>query len=122
MVSTSSWLGGALLLTAGIFQWTPLKHACLTHCRSPLSFLMGDWREGRCGALRMGLKHGAYCTGCCWFLMALLFVAGVMNVWWIAIISVLVLMEKIVPRGLLLGKIAGVILVAWGGWLLLIPK
>ena len=122
MVSTSPWLGGALLLTAGVFQWTPIKHACLTHCRSPLSFLMGDWHEGKFGALRMGLKHGAYCTGCCWFLMALLFVAGVMNVWWIAIISVLVLMEKTVPRGLLLGKLAGLILVAWGGWLLLIPK
>jgi predicted metal-binding membrane protein len=114
MVSTSPLLGGALLITAGIFQWTPLKNSCLTHCRSPLSFLMTGWREGKRGALRMGLKHGTYCTGCCWFLMALLFVAGVMNIWWIAIISVFVLLEKIAPRGVLVGKIAGGLLAIWG--------
>src|SRR5262245_36406191 len=119
MVSTSPLFGGALLIVAGIFQWTPLKNACLTHCRSPLSFLMTDWREGKPGALVMGLKHGAYCTGCCWFLMALLFVAGVMNVWWIAIIAVLVLAEKVAPRGLAVGKIAGVFLAAWGLWMIL---
>ena len=119
MVGTSPVLGGALLVLAGIFQWTPLKNACLTHCRSPLNFLMTDWREGKSGALAMGLKHGAYCTGCCWILMALLFVAGVMNIWWIAIIAGFVLLEKVVPRGLLAGKIAGVFLAAWGLWLLL---
>lgn len=118
MVSTSPQLGGLLLIAAGIFQWTPLKNACLSHCRSPLNFLMTDWREGKGGALSMGLKHGAYCTGCCWFLMALLFVAGVMNVWWIAVISVLVLAEKVAPRGLALGKVAGVLLTVWGLWLL----
>jgi len=118
MVSTSPLLGGTLLLTAGIFQWTPLKHSCLDHCRSPLSFLMTDWREGRWGVFVMGLKHGTYCAGCCWFLMALLFVAGVMNVWWIAIIAVLVLLEKVVPRGLLVGKIAGVLLGVWGVWMM----
>jgi predicted metal-binding membrane protein len=118
MVSTSPILGGALLITAGIFQWTPLKNACLTHCRSPLSFLMTDWREGNWGALGMGLKHGAYCTGCCWFLMALLFVAGVMNLWWIAMIAVFVLLEKVAPRGLWIGKIAGAALAAWGVWVM----
>ena len=118
MVGTSPWLGGALLIAAGVFQWTPLKHACLNHCRSPLSFLMTDWREGTAGALVMGLKHGAYCTGCCWFLMALLFVAGVMNIWWVGIITLFVLLEKVVPRGLLVGKIAGGVLVTWGAWLL----
>lgn len=118
MVSTSPLLGGLLLITAGIFQWTPFKNACLSHCRSPLNFLMTDWREGQWGALAMGVKHGAFCTGCCWFLMALLFVAGVMNVWWIAIISVLVLLEKVVPRGLWVGKVAGVILAAWGVWMM----
>jgi predicted metal-binding membrane protein len=118
MVSTSPILGGALLIVAGIFQWTPLKNACLTHCRSPLGFLMTDWREGKSGALVMGLKHGAYCTGCCWFLMALLFVAGVMNVWWIAIIAVFVLLEKVAPRGLFVGKVLGIFLAAWGIWLL----
>ena len=118
MVSTSPLLGGGLLIAAGIFQWTPLKNACLSHCRSPLAFLLTDWREGRWGAFVMGLRHGAYCTGCCWLLMALLFVAGVMNVWWIAIITVLVLAEKVVPRGWLPGKIAGLVLIAWGGWML----
>jgi predicted metal-binding membrane protein len=110
MVSTSPILGGILLLAAGIFQWTPLKYACLKHCRSPLSFLMTDWREGYRGALIMGLKHGSYCTGCCWFLMALLFVAGVMNLLWVATITAFVLVEKAVPRGDLVGRIAGVAL------------
>lgn len=119
MTGTSPWLGGALLIAAGVFQWTPLKHACLNHCRSPLSFLLTDWREGKSGALAMGLKHGAYCTGCCWFLMALLFVAGVMNIWWVGIITLFVLLEKVVPRGLLVGKIAGGALAAWGVWMML---
>jgi predicted metal-binding membrane protein len=114
MVSTSPLLGGALLIAAGLFQWTPLKNACLSHCRSPLSFLMTDWREGKLGALVMGLKHGTYCTGCCWFLMALLFVAGVMNVWWVALIAVLVLIEKIAPKGIWFGRIAGIALGVWG--------
>jgi len=118
MVSTSSLFGGAVLVTAGDFQWTPLKNACLAHCRSPLSFLMADWREGARGAFVMGLKHGAFCTGCCWFLMALLFVAGVMNVWWIAVLAVVVLGEKVAPRGLLVGKIAGALLAAWGAWMM----
>jgi predicted metal-binding membrane protein len=114
MVSTSAVLGGFLLVAAGIFQWTPLKYACLKHCRSPLSFLMTDWREGMGGALVMGLKHGSYCTGCCWFLMALLFVAGVMNLLWVVTIAAFVLIEKAVPRGDLVGRIAGVILVVAG--------
>ena len=119
MVSTSPVLGGIILIVAGIFQWTPLKNACLAHCRTPLGFLMTDWREGKRGALFMGLKHGAYCTGCCWILMALLFVAGVMNIWWIAIIAGLVLVEKLTPRGLWIGKIAGALLATWGVWVIL---
>src|SRR5712692_10396037 len=103
---------------AGIFQWTPFKHACLSHCRSPLGFLLTDWREGKAGAFLMGLKHGAYCTGCCWVLMALLFVAGVMNIWWVAILAIFVLVEKAAPRGLWIGKIAGALLAAWGVWML----
>jgi len=114
MVSTSSVLAGALLVAAGIFQWTSWKAACLRQCRSPLSFLMTDWREGRWGALVMGLKHGAYCTGCCWFLMALLFVAGVMNMWWVALIAGFVLLEKI--AGIRVGKVAGALLAGWGVW------
>ena len=118
MVSTSPWLAGGLLIAAGLFQWTPWKGACLRHCRSPLSFLMTDWREGERGAFMMGLQHGAFCTGCCWVLMALLFVAGVMNIWWVGIISVFVLLEKVAPKGLWIGKIAGVLLTGWGVWLL----
>jgi predicted metal-binding membrane protein len=83
-----------------------------------LSFLMTGWREGTGGAFNMGLRHGTYCTGCCWFLMALLFVAGVMNMWWVAIISAFVLAEKAVPKGLWVGRAAGLLLVAWGVWLM----
>ena len=118
MVSTSPLLGGALLIAAGIFQWTPIKNSCLSHCCSPLNFLMTGWREGKWGAFIMGLKHGVFCAGCCWFLMLLLFVAGVMNIWWIAIITVLVLLEKIAPRGLFLGRIAGGVFVGWGVWMI----
>jgi predicted metal-binding membrane protein len=114
MVSTSPLLGSAILLAAGIFQWTPLKYACLKHCRSPLSFLMTDWREGSRGALLMGLQHGSYCTGCCWFLMALLFVAGVMNLLWVATITAFVLIEKLAPRGDVVGRIGGAVLVVAG--------
>jgi predicted metal-binding membrane protein len=114
MVSTSPVLGSLVLLAAGIFQWTPLKYTCLAHCRSPLGFLMTDWREGHRGALIMGLRHGMYCVGCCWFLMALLFVAGVMNLLWVAAIAAFVLVEKVVPRGDLVGRVAGGILVLAG--------
>ncbi len=114
MVSNNSIFGGAILVAAGIFQFTRLKNACLTQCRSPLGFFMTDWREGKTGAFAMGLKHGAYCTSCCWILMLLLFVAGVMNIFWIAAISIFVLLEKILPKGLLFGKFAGVILIIWG--------
>ena len=114
MVSTSPILGGVLLLSAGIFQWTPWKYACLKHCRSPLGFLMTDWRDGAWGAFWMGLRHGSYCMGCCWFLMALLFVAGVMNLLWVAAITAFVLVEKMVPRGDLVGRVAGGVLVLAG--------
>jgi len=118
MAGTSPVFGGALFIMAGVFQWTPLKSACLAHCRSPLAFLMTDWREGKSGALFMGLKHGTYCTGCCWFLMALLFVAGVMNIWWIAMISALVLLEKVAPKSWQAGRFAGAAFVAWGSWMI----
>jgi predicted metal-binding membrane protein len=118
MVSNSPILGGTLLIVAGIFQFASIKNKCLSQCRSPLSFLMTDWREGKLGALKMGLSHGLHCAGCCWFLMVLLFVAGVMNLWWIAAITFLVLLEKVVPKGLLVGRIAGVLFVGWGAWLM----
>lgn len=114
MAATSPFVGGTLLVAAGLFQWTPLKTTCLTHCRSPLSFLMTCWREGARGALVMGLRHGAYCVGCCWVLMALLFVAGVMNLLWVAALAAFVLIEKLMPGGDRLARLAGVVLVAAG--------
>jgi len=114
MVSTSPVFGGLLLLVAGVCQWTPLKYTCLRHCRSPLGFLTTEWREGTRGALIMGLRHGAYCVGCCWVIMGLLFVAGTMNLLWIALITVFILVEKVMPRGDLVGRIAGGVLVLAG--------
>jgi len=114
MVSTSEVLGGALLVGAGVFQLTPLKEACLRHCRTPLHFFMGEWRDGPRGALVMGMKHGSYCVGCCWILMALLFVAGVMNLLWVAAITILVLVERIAPRGDVIGRAAGVLFIVAG--------
>jgi predicted metal-binding membrane protein len=118
MASSSPLLGGALLIVAGAYQWLPAKGACLSHCRSPLGFFSLEWREGSTGALVMGLRHGSYCVGCCWALMALLFVAGVMNLLWVAVIAVFVLAEKVVPNGRLLGRITGALLVVWGLWLM----
>ncbi len=114
MVSTSPVLGGILLLIAGIYQWTPLKHACLSKCRSPLGFVLNEWREGRWGAFVMGLKHGGYCTGCCWSLMTLLFVAGVMNLLWVAAIAGFILLEKVAPAGQRMGQAAGGLMIAGG--------
>jgi predicted metal-binding membrane protein len=114
MASTSPILGGGLLAIAGIFQFTPLKRTCLTHCRSPMGFLMSEWRDGRWGTLVMGLKHGANCVGCCWMLMGLLLVAGVMNLLWVAAIAGFVLVERIAPGGERLGRIAGAALILAG--------
>ena len=111
-------LGGLLLVAAGLYQWTPLKGRCLSECRSPLGFLTREWREGTLGALVMGARHGAFCVGCCWVLMALLFVAGVMNMFWIAALAIYVLVEKVAPAGGWLARVAGLLLVAWGGWVL----
>ncbi len=98
MQSSNALLGGTILLAAALFQLTPVKYACLTSCQSPFSFIMSHWREGTGGALRMGLRHGAYCVGCCWALMALLFVTGVMSLAWVGVIAVFVLLEKMAPR------------------------
>ena len=113
-------VAGISLLVAGAYQWTTLKYACLTHCRSPVGFLMSHWREGGWGAARMGAHHGFYCLGCCWLLMLLLFVLGVMNLLWIAVLTVFVLAEKVVPRGHMLGRIAGLLMIGWGSWLILL--
>ena len=114
LVGTNVVFGGVVLLAAGAYQITPIKHACLRHCRSPLAFLSLRWRRGAPGALRMGLEHGAYCLGCCWFLMGLLFFGGVMNLYWIVGLALFVLLEKIVPAGHWLGYATGGVLSVWG--------
>lgn len=118
MVSSSVLLSGVLLLLAGIFQFMSLKYRCLTGCRAPLEFITAHWREGWRGALLMGLEHGLFCIGCCWALMALLFVLGVMNLLWIALLTILVGLEKILPRPRDLSRGAGILLVLWGLWVL----
>lgn len=109
--------GALLLLGAGVYQWTPLKNACLRHCRSPLSFLMTRWKDGAAGAFRMGLEHGSYCVACCWLLMLLLFVAGVMNLLWMGAITALVLLEKITPSGPWVARLSGALFAGWGAWM-----
>ncbi len=99
LASTSAPLGGTLFIAAGLYQWTPLKRVCLDKYRSPLEFILFRWRNGIGGALRMGLEHGTYCLGCCWFLMGLLFVGGVMNLACAAVIILFVLLEKLFPGG-----------------------
>jgi predicted metal-binding membrane protein len=121
MESASHILGGLLLIAAGLYQWTPLKDACLSYCQSPLTFIMrnGGFRGDAAGAVTLGLRHGLYCIGCCWALMALLFVGGVMNLLWIAALAILVLAEKVIPFGRLVARAAGVGFVGGGIWLLL---
>jgi len=119
MESASPALGAALLITAGLYQWTPLKQACLTNCRSPVAFLSRHARPGVGGALRLGVHHGLYCVGCCWALMLLLFAGGVMSLLWIGAITIFVLLEKLAPFGVQGGRLSGALLVAAGVWSLL---
>ncbi len=114
IVSLSPVLSGALLAVAGVFQFTPLKQACLRACRAPLGFLLTDWRDGLWGAARIGIRHGLYCLGCCWALMALLFVGGAMNLLWIGALTLLVAMEKLAPKGDILAKGLGVLMIGAG--------
>ena len=120
MATNSRILAGLVLVAAGLYQWTPLKAVCLRQCQAPIAFLAshGGFRSDPLGALRFGIKHGAYCLGCCWALMALLFVGGVMNVLWIAGIAILILLEKTVPAGQLIPRISGVLMAGAGLWLL----
>ena len=114
MASGSIWLTGVLLLVAGAVQFSPLKEVCLRHCRTPMGFLLTESRAGAVGAWRMGIKHGLFCLGCCWALMGLLFVAGVMNLAWVAALTVAVVIEKLHPAGVIIGKFLGGILIATG--------
>ena len=120
MESASPFLSGVLLVAAGLYQWTPLKGACLGKCRAPAAFLQaaGGFRRDTAGAFLMGMRHGADCVGCCWPLMLLLFIGGVMNILWIAAIAIFVLAEKLLPGGDRMGRAAGVLLVVAGAWLM----
>ena len=113
-----AWVAGGILIAAGLFQLTPLKSACLHKCRTPIGFLLTEWRPGRMGAFRMGFRHGQYCVGCCWALMMVLFVGGVMSLTTIAVLSGIVALEKLAPRGRQISKLGGGLLVAWGLWLI----
>jgi predicted metal-binding membrane protein len=116
MASASSVLGGAILIAAGVYQWTPLKDVCLTQCQTPLLFLMrhGGFRQDASGCLLLGLRHGTYCIGCCWVLMALLFVGGVMNVLCIALLALLILLEKLFPFGGWIARASSIAFLAAG--------
>jgi predicted metal-binding membrane protein len=114
IVSTSALLTALLLLIAGVYQFSRVKQVCLSHCRTPMGFLIGEWRAGWQGAFVMGLRHGLLCVGCCWALMALLFVGGVMNLAWIAALSLAVAVEKLAPGGERLGSLLGLGLIAAG--------
>ncbi len=116
MASASTLLGGIVLIAAGAYQWTSLKDRCLTQCQSPLQFIQrsGGFRRDPFGSLRLGASHGMYCVGCCWALMTLLFVGGVMNVLWISVIAILVLAEKVIPAGRFIGRFAGVLFILAG--------
>ncbi|HEY4369668.1 MAG TPA: DUF2182 domain-containing protein [Steroidobacteraceae bacterium] len=119
MASANILLGAIVLIAAGIYQWTPIKNACLAQCQTPFPFLIshGGFRSNVVGCLHLGLLHGAYCVGCCWVLMALLFVVGVMNVLWIALLTLLVLLEKLMPWGRWVARIAGIVCIAAGAWM-----
>ena len=114
MRSSSRVLAGATLVAVGLYQFSPVKDVCLVSCRSPAAFLTRHWRPGILGAIRLGLLHGIYCVGCCWLLMALLFVGGVMNFLWIAALTLLVAAEKLLRRGQIIARLTGLVLILWG--------
>ncbi|RQH03821.1 DUF2182 domain-containing protein [Paraburkholderia dinghuensis] len=118
--SKSAPLSAIVLAVAGAYQFLPLKRACLKQCRSPVKVLTAHWRPGVTGSFLLGVRHGIYCVGCCWLLMALLFVGGIMNLVWIAALSLFVFVEKILPDGERVGRVLGVVLIAWAGTTLLV--
>jgi predicted metal-binding membrane protein len=115
------YVAGALVALAGIYELTPLKSVCLRHCRSPLHFVLGGWREGTSGAIRMGTEHGAYCVGCCWGLMLVLFALGVMSLFWMAVVAALIFAQKVLPHGDRLARVFAVAFVAFGTWIAVAP-
>jgi predicted metal-binding membrane protein len=116
------WVAGGAIVAAGLYQLSPLKRVCLRHCRSPLHFLIGRWRPGRLGALRMGAEHGAYCAGCCVGLMLVLFAVGVMSIFWMLIVAAVIFAEKVLPGGERTARVLAVALVALGLWIAVAPS
>jgi predicted metal-binding membrane protein len=114
MAVTSSRIGGVILIAAGAYQLTPTKGACLRQCQSPLGFLMSHWRDGRTGSLQMGMRHGLYCLGCCWALMSVLFVVGVMNLAWVATLTAFIFIEKFGRTGVLVARLGGLVMIVLG--------
>ncbi len=121
LMTNAPRIGGALLVVAGLYQLSPLKHMCLSKCRTPFQFILGSWRDGYGGAFRMGFVHGAYCLGCCWLLFVLLFPLGIMNVAVMALLTVLISAEKSFPLGRQISQIAGVALIAYGVIVMVVP-
>lgn len=123
MAASSPVFGGIVLIAAGLYQLTPFKEACLSRCQAPLAFILrhGGLRSTPTGSLILGLRHGVYCVGCCWALMLLLFVLGVMNLLWIATLAILVMLEKVIPFGHAVARLAGLLFIALGGWMLVSP-
>lgn len=115
-------LSAGLLILAGLYQFSPLKHACLAKCRTPLDFILNAWRDGYGGAFRMGLEHGLYCLGCCWHLFVILFPLGMMNIGVLAVITLLIFFEKTLPAGRWVAGVAGVTLAVYGALVLLMPN
>ena len=119
--SGGRWVAGAAIAAAGIYELTPLKSVCLRHCRSPMHYVLGHWRSGRLGALQMGVEHGAYCVGCCWGLMIVLFALGVMSLTWMAVVAGLIFAQKVLPRGESLTRPFAVLLIGIGIWVAAAP-
>jgi len=122
MATTSPRLGAAIVIAAGVYQLTPLKRACLTHCQTPMGFLMSHWRDGTTGAFQMGLHHGLYCAGCCWVLMCVLFAVGVMNLVWVAVLTAFILIEKLALGGVYVSRAGGALLIAAGAAMLTLGR
>ena len=121
VMNNAARAGGILLLSAGLYQLSPLKNVCLAKCRSPLSFILTSWRDGHAGTVWMGLKHGAYCLGCCWLLFAILFPLGIMNMAATVALTLLIFAEKSLPIGTLIGRLAGAALIGYGAVAILVP-
>jgi predicted metal-binding membrane protein len=120
--SAVPYLGGGIIVLAGLYQFSPLKHVCLAHCRSPFHIILHGWHEGRLGALRMGAAHGVFCLGCCWGIMAVLFVVGLMNLGWMAALSVLIAVEKLAPWGTPMSRLVGGLFIALGVLMAVQPR